>query len=844
MTTVDDAELAARLRALTLEQKVRLLTGADIWALHPEPGVGLRQVVTSDGPAGVRGQSWDERFPSANIPSPTALAASWDADRLERMGRLLAAEARRKGVDVLLAPTVNLHRSPYGGRHFECLSEDPLLSAVLGAAYVRGVQGGGVAATVKHFVANDAETDRFTVDVRVGERALREVYLRPFEAAVEAGAWAVMAAYNSVNGVTMTENPLLRDVLKDEWGFDGVVMSDWYAARSPAAAGAGLLDLAMPGPDGPWGEALLAAVRAGEVTESSVDDHVLRVLRLAARVGALAGLPPAAPAARPLSDVDIAAELRAAASAGFVLASNRESVLPLDLASLTRIAVLGPGAAAARTMGGGSATVFPPYTVTPLDGLRAAVGTGVEVVHVAGGRVTERLPVAPPDQLALPDGSAPGVDVRLLGADGTLLGQQHRRAASLLWWGPIQPDLDASQVDRVQLRTLLRVPQDGHYSLGASGLGHLSLSLDGRTVLDTAVALRPGADVVEGFMRPPQRQVDVYLTAGQDAAVLLTYRPARATSLGGTVPSILAVALNLAPRLDDQAEFDRAVAVAATADAAVVVVGTTEEVESEGFDRDQLALPGRQDDLVRAVAAANPRTVVVVNAGAPVLLPWADEVAAVLLAWFGGQELGNALADVLLGQAEPGGRLPTTWPTQETGHPSVAPVDGRLDYDEGLFVGYRGYDRDGRTPRYPFGHGLGYTDWAYQSVSIPDTAQPGEDVTATVAVTNTGHRPGREVIQVYASKPDSAVPRPVRWLAGFATVDARPAQTVQATVTLPARAFQHWDPATGWTTEPGVFRLDVGRSVGNLLRTAEFTMVAAEPPAPGATVTTGPVSRP
>jgi beta-glucosidase len=823
-----EIELAARLAALTLERKVRLLTGADIWALPAEPAVGLRRVVTSDGPAGVRGERWDERFPSANIPSPTALAASWDADRLERIGGLLAAEARRTGVDVLLAPTANLHRSPYGGRHFECFAEDPLLSAVLTAAYVRGVQGGGVAATVKHFVANDSETDRFTVDARVGERTLREVYLRPFEAAVAAGAWAVMAAYNSVNGVTMTEHPLLRDVLKGEWGFDGVVVSDWYAARSRTAAGAGLLDLAMPGPDGPWGDALVAAVRRGDVPESAVDEHVLRVLRLAARVGALAGIPPAAPSPPPWTGAAIAAELRGAASAGFVLASNRDAVLPLDITTLDRIAVLGPNAALARTMGGGSATVFPPYAVSPLAGLHAAVAGRVDLLHAAGGRVSDRLPAAPADQLTLPDGSGPGVEIRFLGADGRRLGREHRLAASIFWWGPIRDDLEASEVDSVELRTRLRVPERGRYALGASGVGAFVLSVDGRTVLDVTIPLDLGTDVADAVARPPQRHVDLHLAAEHD--LVLRYRPGHGSALAGTAAPVLTLQLNVARQEDEQAEFERAVALAAAADVAVVVVGTTAEVESEGFDRQRLALPGRQDELVRAVAAVNSRTVVVVNAGAPVLLPWADEVAAVLLAWFPGQESGTALADVLLGHTEPGGRLPTTWPATEDGHPPVIPVAGRLDYDEGLFIGHRGYDRDDRRPRYPFGHGLGYTDWAYQSVSTPITVRPGADLTVFVTVRNTGHRPGREVIQVYLSKPDSAVPRPVRWLAGFSAVDADAGQSVRAEVNLPARAFQHWEHGAGWTTEPGSFRLAVGRSVGDLLLGTDVSVVAAGGP--------------
>src|SRR6201995_4442418 len=279
--------LQERLAALSLEQKVRLLTGADFWGLYAEPAAGLRRIVPSDGPAGVRGERWDELDPSANVPSPTALAATWDEPRVERLGDLLAAECRRKGVDVLLAPTVHLHRSPYGGRHFECFSEDPLLTARIGIAYVQGLQDAGVGATVKHFVANDSETERMSVDVRIDERTLRELYLAPFEAIVrEAGAWAGMGAYNGVNGSTMTESPLLRAILHDEWGYDGLVMSDWTATRGTEAAARAALDLAMPGPAerfGPWGDALLEAVRGGQGDETLIDDKVLRILRLGPR---------------------------------------------------------------------------------------------------------------------------------------------------------------------------------------------------------------------------------------------------------------------------------------------------------------------------------------------------------------------------------------------------------------------------------------------------------------------------------------------------------------------------------------------------------------------------------
>lgn len=381
---VDEAELRRRLDALTLEQKVRLLTGHDWWAMNAEPAIGLGRLVMSDGPAGVRGELWDERDPSANIPSATALSATWDDERVERIGRLLAGEARRKGVDVLLAPTVNLHRTPYGGRHFECFSEDPYLTGRIGAAYVRGVQSGGVAATVKHFVGNETETQRFTYDAIIDERTLVELYLQPFDLIVNgAGVWAVMAGYNSVNGHTMTEHPMLAAVLHT-WGFDGIVVSDWFAARDTVGAGNAALDLVMPGPMGPFGDALVAAVRDGRVSEAAVDDKTLRFLRLAARVGRLAGFPPVTARETPQSAAAVAAELRSTAAAGFVLTKNDGDVLPLRRDELRRVALLGPNTEVARTLGGGSATVFPPYTISPLDGLRAALGDGVAVDYAVG----------------------------------------------------------------------------------------------------------------------------------------------------------------------------------------------------------------------------------------------------------------------------------------------------------------------------------------------------------------------------------------------------------------------------------------------------------------------------
>lgn len=720
-------------------ENARLLTGADFWSLHAAPELGLRRIVVSDGPAGVRGETWDERDPSANVPAPTALAASWDVARVERVARLLAFECRRKGVDVLLAPTVNLHRSPYGGRHFECFSEDPYLTGAIGAAFVRGLQDAGVAATVKHFVANDSETERFTLDAIVDERVLRELYLLPFELIMEASPWAVMAAYNRVNGVTMTESPLIDDVLRGEWGFDGVVMSDWGATRSAEAT----IDLAMPGPDSPFAPA-------------DVDARVARIVRLGERVGARVATTPAAASDHPAGH---GAELRAAAAAGFVLARNHGSLLPLTGSSLRKVAVIGPNAAAARTLGGGSATVYPPYTVSPLDGLRAAL-PHAEVAFAPGVKAHTRLPVA--DVVA---------EVR----EGNV--REQRATGEFIWFG---------EPRTVEVRATISAAVAGEHVIGASGVGHFTLTLDGAVAFDETLVLGPGADPGEQLFAPPQRGHTVSLAAGQAVEVVLR------------AEGVTAFQLNHDPPFPATA-FEDAVALARDADLVVAVVGTTPEVESEGFDRTSLALPGAQDELIRALTDANPKTVVVLNAGAPVLMPWIKQAPAVLLTWFGGQEVGNAIADVILGATEPGGRLPTTWPASEDGLPSVTPVGGVLRYDEGLKVGYRG----DVEPLFPFGHGLGYTSWQY-------LAMDG----TKVRLANTGTRRGREVVQVYASRPDSAIERPPRWLVGFAVVEAGAGEEVIVDVPLSPRAFQHWQD--GWKTEPGAFTLEAGRSVADL----------------------------
>lgn len=816
-------ELLAR---LSLDEKISLLTGADYWTLRGHAGIGLRSVRMSDGPAGVRGSRWDERDTALNVPTPVALAATWDPRRVELIGELLAGECRRKKVDVLLAPTVNLQRSPFGGRNFEFLGEDPLLTGVMGAAFVRGLQRGGVAATVKHFVANDAETDRYTVDNRIGERVLRELYLAPFEFIVaQARPWAVMAAYNSVNGRTMTESPMLSEVLKDEWAFDGAVMSDWHAARTTSAASAGL-DLVMPGPSGPWGGALADAVGSGLISEAAVDDKVLRLLRLASRVGALelqaksTACSPAGLDTEPQSQDDARAALRSTAAAGFILARNEGGLLPLDHRALRRVAVIGPNAAAPRTLGGGSATVFPAYRSSPLDGLIAALAPEVAVDYSPGVRSHTRIPLARPSLLHLPGSMEPGALVEFVAEDGTVLHAENR-LGGFYTWRTLPEGTKDRPLAKVRVSTTLRAPVVGNYFIGCSGHGRFQLTVGSRVAFDESLRVPQGTDPTEAYIRPPQRSATVRLLAGQPVDVTLEYRPDAPGDLTSFALGGISFQLNTEePYLPDDEQIGHAERLAAAADVAVVVVGSTEETEGEGFDRAALDLPGRQDELVRRVAEANSRTIVVVNTGAPVLLPWAETVPAVLLSLFPGQEYGNALADVLLGQSEPGGRLPVTWPDSPEDLPVTTPAAGILTYSEGMRIGYRYFDWAGREPRYPFGHGLGYTSWDYISAECcPAGATSLDDGNAVVRVRirNTGARHGSETIQVYASCPHSAVERPERWLAGFAKAEARSGADVTADITVPLRQLAYWDTVTGkWVLEPGEYQLSVGRSSRDL----------------------------
>ena len=800
---------------LSLTEKIGLLTGADAFTLPALPRIGLRGLRTSDGPAGVRGTNMDPDDRSTSFPAPIALAATWDPALVDELTRQLGLEARAKGIDVLLAPTVNLARTPYGGRGFECFGEDPVLAARIAAAYVRGVQSQGVAATVKHFVGNDSEVERWTVDVRADETTLREVYLLPFEACVtDAECAAVMAGYNRVNGISMTEHGELLDrVLKQEWGFQGVVFSDWSAARSTVPTALAALDLVMPGPDGPWGQALVEAVKAGQVPESLIDDKVARLLRMAELCGAL-GAP-----GDPVPTVEVRTgpharrdAVRRAAARSFTLLRNESSALPLP-AGIKQLALIGPNAVHPVYQGGGSAEVGPAVTVTPLEGLRDALGPEVGITVAEGCAHSYRTPSPEPEHTQDPQDAGPGARLEIFDEDGALIHSGVRPDSELTFWDPLPAGVP-QRARKLVLSTVYTAPADGGYRFAVAGVGELRLEIDGTTVAEAIAP--PPSDVMEAFSQPFESGCDRDLRAGQRVLLTATGRP------GDYEPGFVRFRL-AAGRIRTAPELiGEALAAAGEADAAVVVVGVAQGEESEGYDRSTLALPGRQDALIEEVAAVCPRTIVVVNSGMPVLMPWADRVSAIIQVWFPGQEFGHALADVLTGAQEPTGRLPVSMPRTEPLVPVgiAKPQDGALRYEEGLSVGYRAYARTGIDPRYPFGHGLGYTEWEYEDLQVPiGPVHAGADVEIGVTVSNVGLRRGTETVQVYLTRPVDGVSA----LAAFGQAVADPGERTRVRLTLPARAFANWDAELhAWAHPAGTFAVRVGSSSRELPLRAEL----------------------
>lgn len=795
---------------LTLAEKVALMSGSDIWNTAPVERLGIPAIKVTDGPNGARGDSTTGAR-SVCLPASIAIAASFDTDLVTNVGRLLGRETARKGAQVLLAPTVNIARHPLGGRNFESFGEDPALTSAVAEAYITGVQDEGVGACAKHFVANDVEYERLTVSSEVDDRTLREVYLAPFCAAVDTGVWTIMSAYPKLNGVHCTENRwLLTELLRDEWGFDGLVMSDWGATHHPWRPVWAGQDLEMPGPPLALGAKLLAAVEDGEIDESGLDESVRRVIDLAVRSGRLGETEPIAE-----QSVDIPEEraLAATAAAGGMVLLRNDGVLPLAT-GLRSVAVIGPNAHPGVIQGGGSASLQPHRSVSPVQGLEAAL-PGAAIEHHVGCLAHRYLPTVDRDRW-IADGDGQPI-VHEIFADLDLTGPPaiSRRSTAIrsLVFGGV-PQLEDPTTFSMRWRGQLRIDESGAHQFSVMAVGPSRVLVNGELVVDNWTDTEPGEYF---FNRSTTERIGVAeLEAGTTADVVVEWSRQEFDLLAG-------LRFGHQAPIDDDAVMEAAVAAASAADAAVVVVGLDAEWETEGSDRVLYGLPRRQDELVRRVAAANPSTVVVVNAGGPIDLPWIDEVPATLMAWYPGQEFGTALADVLLGATDPGGRLPVTFPVRVEDGPTALDVPGdgqRLHYREGLFVGYRWYDGRDIEPRLPFGHGLSYASFEIGQGAVELV---GDDVSVRVPVTNTSERSGKCVVQIYVEPPDGDHVRPRRHLGGFgaATIDA--GGSTELTIVVPRRRFEIWAEGR-WELPSGTYRLRLATSSRSFLHELDIEL--------------------
>jgi beta-glucosidase len=804
--------IAARAEAiaaqLTLPQAARFLSGADFWSVQLDAELGLGALRVTDGPNGARGGgSLIGGVATAAFPVGIALGATWNPALAHEIGAALGIQVKSKNAHMLLAPTVNIQRSVTNGRNFECYSEDPVLTAALAVAYIQGLQGTGVAATIKHFAGNESEIERTTISTNIDERTLREVYLIPFEAAVKrAQTWGIMSSYNKVNGTYAAENHwLLTKVLRGDWGYDGIVMSDWFGSRTTAPTLNAGLDLEMPGPTRDRGDKLLAAVAAGEVTPETVMECARRMLRLMARVGSLDDHRPFAETA--LSTPELSALIRRAGVESTVMLKNDGALLPL--ADSGTVAVIGPNAKAAQIMGGGSAQLNPLYAVSPYDGLAAALGEGA--LRYAPGCTNHRWePVLQgPLQVEFFAGHT---------CQGPALAHETIDSAETFWIPPLAGGAADPANFSARIRGTFTPEAAGIHRVGVVAAGFAKVFVNGHLIANAWDGWTKGRTFFEEGCDEVVGEVD--LPAGQPAEVVIEFANRPSDNL-----VFSALRVGIARPLGDE-DIAQAARIAAAADCAVVFVGRSGQWDTEGSDLQDIRLPGRQDKLVAAVLAANPKTVVVLQTGGPVEMPWLPATPALLQCWYGGQETGHAIADVLLGRREPTGRLAQTFPRRWADNPThsqdaeIYPgLSGNVRYEEGVFIGYRHYDRHGIAPLFPFGFGLTYTDFALSDLTI------GKDLQARLRVTNTGTQVGTAVVQLYVAPQNAPIDRPDKELKAFAKLALAQGETREIILPLTPRDFAYWDvKAQDWHVAAGVYALHAGLHAADIHVQAEMTM--------------------
>jgi len=787
---------------LTEDEKISLLTGTG-FTTQPIPRLHLPALAMADAGQGVRGGQDSTLGPATAFPAGVLMASTWDTNLLWNIGKAIGQEGRNKGsgVQMMLGPGVNIQRSPLGGRNGEYFSEDPYLTARLAVNYIQGMQSSGCAACVKHYVAYNQETARYTIDVDVKERSLREIYMPAFEAAVKEGhSWAVMSSYNQINGCKASANRyLMVDVLKKGWGFDGVLVSDWGGVQDtvgPLNAGN---DLEMPGREYMTHDRVMTALKSNLVSQVAMDDSVRRILRTIIRVGLLDGTNQ--PDSTLVNSPEHQQLCFKAATEGIVLLKNAENILPLDDKKIHSVACIGVAADNWEIGAAGSPEVTPFYSISALAGIQKRAGSNIKVNYSTGQRMG-----APISQDVLQSEGKPGLRAEYF-ANRNLEGTPAlvRVDPQIQFdWSSTPPVAALFRSDySVRWTGTLTAPVSGKYKLILTADDGCRLYLDDKLLIDHWVDSAATPNIAE-----------VSLEAGKARKLRVEY-----FQHGGQ-----AVA-----RLDwagaEDGPYADAMAAARRSDVALVFV-STKGTEGEGSDRPSMSLPEDQDELIRAVTAVNKKTIVVLNNGTPVLMPWLNQVPGMIESWFPGEEGGNALAAILFGDSNPSGKLPTTFAMHREDYSDFGnfpEINSHVHYTEGIYVGYRHFDKADITPAFPFGHGLSYTTFEYSNLKLSKSSlATNKAVTVTVDVKNTGRRSGAEVVQLYLHDPNPQIDKPVRELKGFQRVELLPDQTKRVSFTLQPRALAYCDvPGKQWKADAGIYEVQVGASSRDIrLRTS------------------------
>lgn len=792
MSRIDDL-----LSQMTLDEKISMLAGADLWHSVAVPRLGIPQFKTTDGPNGARGASGSMAPQSVAISIGAALGATWNPDLVEKIGNVLADELKAKGSHILLAPTVNIHRTPIAGRNFECYSEDPYLSGMIASAYIKGIQDYGVGACIKHFIANDQEYERFSISSEVDERTLREIYLEPFRIAIRnSNPWAVMSSYNRVNGTYACEyDHSLLEILKGEWGYDGIVMSDWFGTYDEAVPTSGL-DLEMPGP-ARWmsNEVVKKALNNGSLTEASLNDKVRRLLNVLEKAGLFEN--PTLQPERAENKPQHRKIVRKAAREAIVLLKN-DGTLPLK--KVKSIAVIGPYADKAQILGGGSSSVSPHYVIAPFEGIKNRAGKNIKVDFTPGCFIHKNLPAPTPETLSTADGRI-GLHLNLFNGIKLSGAPVYSEVTTRLqhgWFHTSVPNADQESFS-MRLEGFFTPKESGTHTLSLFAVGWGKLYLDEKMIIDHSSDSDMGK----------QLTTELKLEGGKSYPIKMEY-------YWKGNPRWRGVGIGHQPPHSKDPIAD-AVKLAKKADVVVLVASLNSEWESEGFDRTDMKLPGAQNELIERVAKTNKNTIVVLNVGSPTEMPWIEKVPAVIQLWYNSQEQGNALADILFGDENPSGKLPTTFPVRLQDNPAYINYpgeNGKVQYGEGIFVGYRYYDKKEVAPLFPFGHGLSYTTFKYSNLRVSKKSiTPDQTLTVKVDVTNTGKVLGKEIVQLYVRDVQSTFARPEKELKAFDKVALKPKQTKTITFNLNREAFWYFNTTkNAWSVESGEFEIIIGAS--------------------------------